>query len=495
MWRAALVLFALAAWPLLLVDVPPLQDLSNHLATAAVLRHPELYPEYVANGFFKTNSALFAWLHFLGPVVGANVAARLFVGVVLALGAFALPWITGVLSGRASIESAALLAWPFVHHWFVSTGMLDFALAFALALVVLGLLAKGRRVAAGLVAVVAWYAHVFPLLVVYALLALDVAPLRHRAKDALALLPSAALCATSILAQLAPGNGELSAGVVHRAVLPAWDLVYNLWAECAWGFTRLSATSLLPAVVLAVYAVRRPSEARFFGRRGLLALAVGYAVAPYIATNWYYVNSRLAPFLAVAALVRVPARLPRALAGALVAAAVAYSAGMAVDYVRLAREREELAAGVDVVPARARLLPLLFQTKGASENTRHLLHAWGAYVVARQTSAPLLFAHSRSFPLTYREPPPPQLNHVVLESFAPTMASPDTACRLLRDNGVAEDCDAAFRARWSAFWELATPRFDHLLLWEATPEAVATIPAAYSRVEARGRLLIYRRVW
>ena len=38
----ALVLFALAAWPLLLVDLPPLQDLPNHVATAHIVAHPDL---------------------------------------------------------------------------------------------------------------------------------------------------------------------------------------------------------------------------------------------------------------------------------------------------------------------------------------------------------------------------------------------------------------------------------------------------------------------
>ena len=72
-----------------------------------------------------------------------------------------------------------------------------------------------------------------------------------------------------------------------------------------------------------------------------------------------------------------------------------------------------------MVPEGATLLPLVFRSKGTSENTRSLLHAWGYYVVEKQTSAPLLFAHSRSFALMYREPPDTQFNHLVLESFAP----------------------------------------------------------------------------
>ena len=69
-------------------------------------------------------------------------------------------------------------------------------------------------------------------------------------------------------------------------------------------------------------------------------------------------------------------------------------------------------AGIDAVPRGARLMPLVFRAKGVSENSRSLLHAWGFYVVAKDTSAPLLFAHSRSFPVMYREAPPLSLIHI-----------------------------------------------------------------------------------
>src|ERR1700683_4105437 len=43
------LLFVLTAWPLLLVAVPPFQDLPNHLATVTVIQHPAQYPEFVFN--------------------------------------------------------------------------------------------------------------------------------------------------------------------------------------------------------------------------------------------------------------------------------------------------------------------------------------------------------------------------------------------------------------------------------------------------------------
>ena len=79
------VLFVLSAWPLLLVEVPPFQDLPNHLAAVTIIENPSLYPEFTFNGFLKTNAALFTWLAFVGRVVGVKMAAKLFTVLVLGL--------------------------------------------------------------------------------------------------------------------------------------------------------------------------------------------------------------------------------------------------------------------------------------------------------------------------------------------------------------------------------------------------------------------------
>src|ERR1700677_1357350 len=83
------VLLVVDAWPLALVDVPPFQDLPNHLAAVTVIRHLDRDPEFVFHVYFKTTSALFTWLPLVGTVVGAKAAPRLFELLVLALGAFA----------------------------------------------------------------------------------------------------------------------------------------------------------------------------------------------------------------------------------------------------------------------------------------------------------------------------------------------------------------------------------------------------------------------
>ncbi|HZU84309.1 MAG TPA: hypothetical protein VE987_15375 [Polyangiaceae bacterium] len=505
----ALGLLALAAWPLALVDLPPLQDLPNHLAAVSVIEHPERYPEFAYNGLFKTNAALFAWLLGVGRLVGARQAARLFVLVVLGLGAFALPRFALSFGGRRRMVVSAFFCWPLVHNWFVSMGMLDFALGFALAVLLLVLL-NGQRVRPGawrafgvaLLALATWYAHVFPLLVVYLLVVVHVAsrstwPLRRSEASALLapLAPSAALAAWSLWLHWTEPVRAMTAGVALGRFLPPWELVYNLWAEWFYGFTWLEIATIVPCVAMGLWALSRCREkAALFGPAAFSALGALYFFSPYVATNWFHVGSRIIPFLWLAALVRLPEALPGRVLAALGACAVSYSIGMGVDYVRLDRDAAAFTAGMSAVPDGARLLPLVFRSKKTSENTRSLLHAWAFYAIEKRTSAPLLFAHSRSFAVTYREPPIAQFNHLVLEGFAPSMASPDWLCTTLRSGGLAvDDCADAWRAKWAAFWRLAEPSFDHVLMWAAPAQVIALVPRDYRLVFRRDELAIFAR--
>jgi hypothetical protein len=503
----AAALFVLGAWPLALVRVPPLQDLPNHLATAAVLAHPHEYPEFVFNGYFKTNSALFAWLSFVGHVAGLETAGRLFVLLVLALGALALPLFVLSFGGRERMVVAAAFAWPLVHNWFVSMGMLDFALGFALSMFLLVLLNRlrqrpGPAAAAGaaLLGVLVWYAHVLPLLAVILLVGIHLVAARSWRRPAevawltAPLVLPGALAATSLLAQLGESQGAMTGYVQLGKFVPTWELFYNLWAEWFWAFTWREIATLVPCVLLGLWAISRArDDVPFLGPYAFGVLAALYFFCPYVAGNWFHVNSRFIAFLWLAALARVPRRIPRALTVALCICAVTYTIGMGVDYVRLAADWQRFTQGIAVVPSGARLLPLVFGRKGRSENTRPLLHAWGFYVLERETSAPLLFAHSRSFPLMYREPPPVQYNHLVLESFAPSMASPEWLCATLRSGGVSYDCESAWQRRWLEFWSDAEARFDHVLMWDAPPAVMRLVPRDYRVILKDRELTILAR--
>ena len=502
-------LFVLCAWPLALTEVPPYQDLPNHLAAVVVMENPSRYPEFAFNGFFKTNAALFAWLYVFGKFTTLETGARLFSLLVLAANAYVLPRFVLALGGsRNRMLVASLFMWPMIHNWFVSTGMLDFALAIPLSLGMLIAVDRQRRsptlgngIAIAVLGALTWYAHVFPLLAVHLLLLIE-AVVRWKHADRLVkravllpLAPVTTLVAASLYGQLTDKIGPMSGGVDYQTMLPVWDLAYNMWAEWFYGFSKLSLTSIVPCVALAWIGVaRRKESAPFFSPYAFLALGLLYGFTPYIVTNWFHVNSRLIPFIWIGLLLRVPERLPRALAGVLGISAALYSAGMGTDFVRLERDRREFIAGIPSVPDGARLLPLLFNHKATSDNTRNVLHLWGYYVIAKHTAAPLLFAHSHSFPVIYTAPPPPRFNHLVLESFAYNARDPETVCkRLFEGNVIVNDCDAAFRSLWGGFWDEATPRYDYLLVWDGTPSGRAVIPPAYVPVFEQGRLAIYQR--
>ena len=110
--RLGLPLFLLAVFPLLFVPVPPFQDLPNHLASIHVVEHADKYPEFVFNGHFKTNGALFAWLHVVGSVTGTFLAAKLFVVLTCAVSAFVLPWAVIELTGE---KRRGVLALSLIH--------------------------------------------------------------------------------------------------------------------------------------------------------------------------------------------------------------------------------------------------------------------------------------------------------------------------------------------------------------------------------------------
>jgi hypothetical protein len=509
----AVCMFVLSAWPLALVEVPPYQDLPNHLAAVEVMNHPQLYPELVFNGWFKTNTALFAWLFFAGKLFGLKLAAKLFSLIVLAATAFALPRFVLELTGdRRRMTVTTLFIWPFVHNWFVCMGMLDFAFAIPLAMLMIVAMHRHERApswktaaAVTLFGVLTWSAHVFCLLVVLMLAAIHALVQRGNAarfttakKLAVPLFVPSALAIVSVIVHAMDPIGPMTGNMRLQTLLPPWELVYNMWAEWFWSFTKLTLCTLVPMFALTYYGFKslftRRESPPFFSGIAIAVLVVLYVFGPYTATNWFHVNSRFVPFFWLGLALRVPTTIPKKLAALLGVSALVGFIGLGVDYVRLDRDREAFTAGMSQVPERARLLPLIFRGKMTSDNTASLLHAWGYYVVEKHTSAPLLFAHSRSFPVMYKEPPPTRFNHLVLENFAPTMKSPDWLCGSWQSGGVVvDDCQRTFTDRWAEFWADATPRFDHVLMWDASPQAIALVPKDYELVFHQDRLMIYKR--
>jgi hypothetical protein len=502
----AAVLFVLAAWPLLLVDLPPFQDLPNHVASVYIATHPDLYPEYVFNGFLRSNSLLTLWLYFAGSH-GLYGAARVFTAVVLATTAFALPLFVLRFAGRRFVLVAMLFLWPLVHGFFVSMGMLNFALAFALSLILLTVLDRQRErptwprgSAIAALAGVVWYAHPFPLAVAAGLVAFHAATRSTwwaRGRESLALLlplaPAGLLSLVTARQHLVKAGAAASLTAPSFSYLNPWEIVGHLWLDASGAFTRWGSTTLIPALLLPWFFWKHRREPRpLFSMSALAILAASYAALPVMLSNWWHFNCRLVPFLWMALAARLPARLPRPVTVALAACALAFSAVMGVDYVRLDRDRAAFTAGMEAVPARATLLPLLFKQRKTSDFTASLAHVWGYYTVGKSTSAPLVFAVERSYPITYREFPPRILIPPALDRFAELAGTPARMCKMLRrpaDHG----CAAAWRELWRGFWQEAEPRFSHVLAWAMPAEARPMIPERYRCVFAAGELAIYAR--
>jgi hypothetical protein len=506
----ALVWFVLAAWPLLLVEVPPFQDLPNHLATAHIVANPALYPQYAFNGFWRSNSLLTLWLAAFGGG-GLTGAARAFVACVLALNALALPFFVLRFAGRGALAVAMLFVWPLVHGFAVSMGFLNFAAAFALSLILLTLIDRQResptlRRGAGAAALagLVWYAHPFPLAVVGALVALHVvgrpnqrARIRAFLTMQLPLVPAGLLSLLIARQHLLKAEHAPTFASAAFTYLNPWELVAHLWLDASGALTRWGSMTIVPALLLFYFAWRPDREDRverpLLSRTALAALAVAYLALPVMLSNWNYLNCRLVPFLWVGLALRLPRRLPPPVVALLAACALSFSVVLGVDYLRLDRDRAELTAGIAAVPARATLLPLLFKQSKTSDFTASLTHAWGYYTLAKDTSAPLVFAVERSYPITYREFPPRELVPPALDQFAERNGTPAQVCKRLRQDPDEPACTAAWRELWSNFWRQAEPRFSHLLTWAMPADARAMLPAHYHRVFAAGELEIYAR--
>ena len=503
----ALALFALAAWPLLLVDLPPLQDLPNHVATAHIVAHPDLYPQYTFNGLFKSNALLTLWFYLFGGQ-GLFGAARAFTALALAVNAIALPLFVLHFAGRSRLLVATLFVWPLVHSFSVSMGFLNFALVFGLSLILLTVLdrqrqrptaARGAGIAA--LACVLWYAHPFPLAVVGGLVALHAATRptwRSRFEAGFALLaplaPAALLSLGAAAQHLVKAERATTMAAGTFSFLNPWENLAHLWTDVSGAFTRWGITTVVPALLLPGFAWRQRQLPRpFFSPLAMAILAVAYVALPEMLSNWHYLNCRLVPFLWVGLVLRLPGTLPRPVTIVLATCALAFSIATGVDYVRLDRDRAAFTAGIQAVPERATLLPLLFKQRKTSTFTASLTHAWGYYTVAKDTAAPLVFGVERSYPITYRDFPPRAVIPPALDRFAELNGTPAQVCKILHHLPVDAACTAIWRELWNAFWHDAEPRFSHLLTWAIPPEARPLIPANYRRIFAANELEIYAR--
>ena len=514
-------LFVLAGWPLLFLRIPPYQDLPGHLAAVTILAHPEKYPEFVPTGFLKPNSFLFLWTLFVGRLIGLVPAAKVFTLGILAATSLVLPRFVLHFTDRRRMLLATPLLVPMVHNWFVSMGMLNFAASIPATLLLVMALddclttsslplsesPRHRRAAvkAALLALASWYLHPFPVMVVALMVAAAAGaehfdttrgPVRARFTVARAALPPLVPPALMVFF-IFFRHVEAAAPKMEAPIFSSLQwAVYNLWSQWMYGFTELTAVSLVPAIVLAVAAAVRWREGRgLLGPAPLITLVLAYLLGPYVAFDSNYLTPRLIPFLWAFALARLPARFPKVVNIGVVVAAAIYVVGMPIDLFRLSRELDDFAAGTSAVPEGARLLPLNFNARVTSKNTFSLGTAWGLYVVERHTSAVDAWANVPSMPIMLRTPLPPHLEPMTRLRFIRDTRTREVFCADRRSKRmVTVNCEELWRVEWDAFWKEALPTFDHVLLWDPPAEVMETIPPTFEESFVQGRLHILARV-
>ena len=512
--KVGLLLWLLAAWPLLLVKNMPHEDLPGHAASAYITDHPAAYPEYAATHGLRTNAALLSWLHATAHWLGYMQAARVFVIAVLAITAFGYAFLFHVLRGSRRMWIPCLFALPLVHHWFVSMGMLNFSLSFGLCLWILGLLVMQRSrwihlrasVIAALCAL-AWLAHSFPLLALIGIASADLAYARVR--DSSAVRPALRVVVSLVPAMLIVALGLLLAPPVDGAGAHLTGLAKTEWSglpQLVWmglrnfvlGTSYWGIASLVPAILLlGLLALhQRKQRPQLLSPFSLILLTLGYVCLPtHILPTWAYFNTRFVPFLWLALLVRAPDLLSRKLVALLVSAGVAGSAGNGLAMLRMDADLAEFRSGLPFVERGARLLPLLFSVQSRSDAIEPFLHAWGHYAIERETSADLVWASRSVDAVQYRVLPPPRFHHNIIQDMPRDMKSAEKWCgTLLRAAAtVPEDCGRAWAEAWQSYLTSAKKRYSDVLVWDAPEPALALIEQHFSTVHRQGRLVIGRR--
>ena len=499
------VLAFVGGWPLLFVRLPPYQDLPDHLATVCVLLNPSSYPEFVSNGWLKANSFLVSLLFVLAKGIGLLSAGRVLPVLVVGATAFALPHFVLSFTDRRRLVVASLFMAPMVHHWWTIMGMLNFSLGFALGLMLFVVLARqaerpsaARGVAIAGLAALLWFVHGLVLLFVGLLSVIDVVARSgpvfvrlRRARDVLLpLAPMGAITLGTIFHHRQFGHVD---AVKYQ---PAIRAVFDLWAHWFLALSFLSAAGLVNALLLLFFALRAArARVPMFSLSALVVLAAFYFFLPIQVPGVGYLCERAIPFLWAWALVRVPAQLPRWTSRLLLASSAAWSLGLGADLVRGGSDLDDFIAAAPQVPPGARLLALNFESRGSATNTWCLVHASGLYTVLRGAHPLDLWADSTSMPIMRTHAPTTFVEDPVrIREFQGVAHDPRRYCEALEQTGFSDvDCAARWKETWREFWAEAAPRYDYVLLWGATSELRATVPAEYLPQMSRGALQLYAR--
>ena len=136
-----LIIALLATVPFFVVSVPPLTDLPNHIASYDILlkidRSTFLSRYYDVHWHLIGNLGVDVIVRMIGPWFGAELSAKLIVGMIPALTVAGIYSVSRALNGQ--VAPSALVALPLVYNWPFISGFVNFSLAGAIALLVFAL--------------------------------------------------------------------------------------------------------------------------------------------------------------------------------------------------------------------------------------------------------------------------------------------------------------------------------------------------------------------
>lgn len=383
--RARLALFALsaaaAAVPFLVVDVPPVADLPQHLAQVRLLDEALADPASPYRVQWLTPYGLVYALFAAALAVAPPLAAGR-----LAMAALAVGWVGAVhllAARRGRPAAAATLASVLVFHHALYWGFASFLLGWPLFAGWFLLVARppapagrrGREAAAfGGAALVLYLAHALWFAAAVAWLAVDAVAARRRGREVAARAAGVAPVA-ALAAWWFTGLGGTSFATPPLWVAPLVRLDPRWWVEAVFGglasgVETAALVVLLGWLALAVLAGRGREGAVRDGDRRLALLGGGMLLATLLLpdkyTNTIEMNTRwAAPGLAALVLAVPRPRLPRRTAAALAALFLAgYAAWTAATWRRF--ERVDLAglpAALGALPAEPRVLGLDYRRR------------------------------------------------------------------------------------------------------------------------------------
>lgn len=521
-----LALFALFAWPLLVVELPPYQDVPGHTAAVYILRHLATFPDFKATTFFKTNALYFD----LGVALSAlpiKIYAKGFVALILLLNGQAIPRFVERFAGREAMLRNVPLYAPFVHHWFVSMGMLNYCIALPLSLfLVLAIFPKGeenaqehsigatilRDLGVVLLTGLTWLAHSFPLFEVaglsclYVFFSSDAAVRKVRLRRAA--IPTIATVVLSGLSFAMQAGLPKEPGTRTDIIYdPVPDLIAHLFTRAPFGGTAFTYPGLFLAIgalvlVLATAFSLAAPEVRY---RRLWGAAIGlnllgYFAIPAAAGSLAHIEVRIVPYLWLFLLACAPPLPHRArLLAALGLAALAI--GHPLEIFRLSEDVQHLAAARPLVPQGARLLPLVFASKGRSQNTRPLNSASALYILDRDVLPHDVWTHNASMPLVRTVARPLRFDRETLSRFLDAHSSQNAFCAEATrrfgepSEGDSARCGLRFDEDWRDLWQAIDARYSHVLLVAPSADARSRVPTNWGiRFEEHGVVLLEKRI-